>query len=847
MQTMIEQATGMPIPESMDVYNMIDSFKSATTYKVKNFFNNYILPFAELKAELEKKLDGTLKLNAIDELKHKEANKMDYYMLAKDIIEAEIIYGKDRGRTKLEEALEKTLEQYVAEVEGKLGISAIDNMWRQWRRMTDAQLKIQVEIGNISPKEAARMKRNFYVPSRGFEEDKEGGKKKKHYVLTNNLNANHKFDVIKSIGRTKTIADSPFYNLMNDTYGMIYELEKTKVHNALVSLVEYAQVNNVEGMSEFIKISADGTILRDKGDKNFIKLRTAEGDKYLEFNTTTNLGEKLADGFNSERLINPWSWWKSWFSRAVTGYNPAFVIKNLERDIQHTLTAAAKKYGMTISKDTLVNTMNPSLNMSLWRYLTNANDFGSKEYDAFVKEFFESGAATGFMEMRDEKTLRGIAEDNKYTGESWWEKAEIPANVSEALPRLALYKAMIDNGYTKHSATIAARNATINFGRRAGATWQKYIGSAIPFYNPAILAGESFLRFLTEKGEYSQSTRRAVLGLIGVVSPFILLGFLLGGDDEDDNEYLRIDEFLGVERFYLFGGLPVHLPQSFAPFAKLGYNIRKAIQGEKELDDVIYEAIGDFLAVTFLSNQFGQALLDAGVHYAKNGEFKEETLYRIFGTATTGNPLGIFFQVVANRDSFGRRITNNFAGEHSATGKADYVFRAASEALDLEKTMFNSDVMQHIAYSILPPAENPISALGYIAEVSFTDKDYDANEAMREFPVFNSIIWRRPDTDKEIVEREKQLLTSKMYRISKLTDEELEKERARLIKEEGSSNMTLEDTKEALMREDFGMPLSDKIKELEKILESGDERMIHGVAVSDRLQRKQINTELYGK
>jgi hypothetical protein len=774
--------------------------------------------------------------------KEVNASAFECYMLAKDIIESQRMYGIDRGRNPLEELLGVTLEQYVGYVEGRLGRTAIEDFWQGWRKLTDTQLDLLLEIGSISIADKANMKRDFYVPSKGFIDDAIKDVTKKESVnLSKSLNANHAHDIKKSVGRYDSIADSPFYSIQKSIYGLTIEAEKTNITDAFVGMIKYAELYGVD-LSHFI--DTEGGVLKDKAEGEYsIKVRTESGDKYLVFNEKTNLGRKMGEALNPKPL---WEWlskWKSFFSKVHTGYNPAFIVKNSMRDTQQTITAAQKKYGITIAKDTFNNTLNPVISTSIVRYLSGAKDFGKGEYDAMVKEFFESGAATGYMEFRDENTMRNAAKGEKSTIEkdNFMERI---ANLSEALPRFALYKAMRDNGYSQFSAVTAARNATINFGRRAGSIGARIIGAVIPFFNAGTLAGESFLRFLTEKG-YDQSTLNAAIHLVGSLAPYILMGALFGvGDDEEDDSWLRIDEWLGVERFYLGGVVPVNLPQSLAPFAKLGYNIVKSMNDEKELSHVLYEGIGDFLGATFLSNQFGQAVIKELVYAAKYGELYGKGIDLAVGTlvASSFGSISPFIQGWLNVNSFGHPITiKGHNGYLKAKGDANYFFRLLFDSDD--DKWFNSDIAEHLLDSYAPIVKEVLNPIAYATEVALTDKEYDFKESIKSSPFVSKTFYNQPKTDTEKAEKEQYVLESlkRNYENVPVTEEDMAEAKAKGFYESERG------VKAMRKKADFNKPLESIIREYKAALKSGNPDAIHNVRMKYKDDIKHIEEKLYGK
>jgi hypothetical protein len=793
LQSAVEKEMGGQIPEALDVYNMIDSFDSAAYNKINSFENNVAKPYKKLLRKLGKQLK---KHPDIKSLKISRLDSIYWYMQAKDIVERQQIDGIDRGRKGLEDALGMSLERYIGLVEGFLGNESINQLWDETNSITDNILMMYKQLGEINDTDIASMKRRFYVPEIGFVDDKNkdgvSGRFAGRQVAP--LSTDNKHQIKKSKGRGNSIADSPFYNMIDGSISLIYEIEKRKVQDALIGLAEYAMLNGVD-ISKFFVLNNEGGLLHDKSKGGSIKVGSPKDASYVYFNEQNNLGKTLQNAFSTSSKKGKYDgvvlWWKNFMSNSYTTWKLAFVFKNLRKDIKATLATATIKYGIGVPAKVSKNLWLKGLWWSVLKY--NFNGSTKSKYGDLIKQYYESGAGTGYAELRHEKKLRQLessAFERKYFNPFTY--IELLADLSEGMPRIALYKAMLDSGYTEHSAKIAARNATINFGRQAGGVVADIATTAIPFYRASTSGGEGWLRTLTTRGEEKTSITNHLLRASLTLTSFFAVGVLMAlADDEDDDDtdydewtdyLLRVNDspYLGQDRMYVGGVVPSYFAQNHTPFVQAGYDFVRMLQDEKSGYDISVDFITNLLTSTIAANELQQLPVSLTRSIITDESLGDAITKQAIKMSDI-NPISKIARAWVGIDDFGnKRYENkNKSGYGNASGDAAYIYRkiadyaaSTSDMQHPEKAKeqyigdngeiqerklnwvqdINSDKLEDVTNALLPFMEGFISSVSNAAEQLIEREEFDWLEFTKETPVINKVFYNTPKTNLEKLE-----------------------------------------------------------------------------------------------
>ncbi len=228
------------------------------------------------------------------------------------------------------------------------------------------------------------------------------------------------------------------------------------------------------------------------------------------------------------------------FKAAVTGWNPAFLVKNGIRDIQDAGIYSRDYAAMLKNYPRAWQEMRS--NGELWRLYLSKGGTGSSVFDY----------DTGFKDVYKQKNAL----------ETTLDKVEQANLMVEQAPRFAEFLGVIDEGGTGYEnvqkALLAAADATVNFGRSG--SWGKIVNRGIvPFFNPAMQGIDKTAR--TFINAYRNKDMIRLIGkaaLVGVL-PQVLDALLY----RDDDEYDMISD-RDKDNYYLIkikSGLWVKLPK----------------------------------------------------------------------------------------------------------------------------------------------------------------------------------------------------------------------------------------------------------------------------------------------
>lgn len=225
------------------------------------------------------------------------------------------------------------------------------------------------------------------------------------------------------------------------------------------------------------------------------------------------------------------------FKASVTGWNPAFLVKNGIRDIQDAGIYSRDYAAMLKNYPRAWQEMRS--NGELWRLYLSKGGTGSSVFDY----------DTGFKDVYGHRNAL----------ETTLDKVEQANLMVEQAPRFAEFLGVIDEGGTGYEnvqkALLAAADATVNFGRSG--SWGKILNRGIvPFFNPAMQGidktARTFINAYRNKDMVRLIGRAALVGVL----PQVLNALIFRDDDEydmisdrdKDNYYLiKVKEGLWVK------------------------------------------------------------------------------------------------------------------------------------------------------------------------------------------------------------------------------------------------------------------------------------------------------------
>jgi len=343
-------------------------------------------------------------------------------------------------------------------------------------------------------------------------------------------------------------------------------------------------------------------------------------------------------------------------ARVYTGYNPAFIIRNMARDAMTGSINMIGNEGSGIAAKAWVNY--PAAMKALFAYAATGK-VPSGEAGVMLDEYRQNGGKTGASWMSDleqqGKTLQRLFDDaygaTGYLKDKNYAKAasvagrkivggmahtiEVLNQATENSLRLALYMAMRKDGRSAGEAAQAAKSVTVDFDRKG--TLSPALGAIYLFFNPAVQGTANAIKTLV-KGKH----RAQAWTTLGVLAA---LGFYMASQGMDDDE----DRWLGESwetrsknMLMNIGGSHISVPVSmeFAPFYAAGVAMA---EGKKT---------GGMAAAAHVVSSFLNA------YFPLQGLYIEDSDNRVLDAvgATIPTIIKPGFQIATNRNSFGSQI-----------------------------------------------------------------------------------------------------------------------------------------------------------------------------------------------
>ena len=319
--------------------------------------------------------------------------------------------------------------------------------------------------------------------------------------------------------------------------------------------------------------------------KSFVqsKYPTTKVGKVFEFFLTTPLRAR-----NLTRYM----------SAMLTQYNPEFAASNFARDYQVALATLAAEHPELLAS---FNGNFVVCQKAVWVYAFNdkvrgQKDFVDSDMGRYLKEYFSSGAATGFSYMQDLKTLRKEFDDMVTEG-NWRKGVKASVNtlsmlteVSETAVRFAAYVAARKKGWEVNDAAFMSKELTTNFDR-AGEYADKWWFTSFSFLRATINGNVKFLKAF-KKMPVAYSIIGASYFVLGILNQAI------NPDDPDDeiwaSEYTR-------ESNFVLGKIRIPVAHFMRMYFAAGVNFTQWVQGNKSFGEAVYKS-ADFAANEMLPN-----------------------------------------------------------------------------------------------------------------------------------------------------------------------------------------------------------------------------------------------------
>lgn len=304
----------------------------------------------------------------------------------------------------------------------------------------------------------------------------------------------------------------------------------------------------------------------------------------------------------SESELGRWLNWATQLQRfmgkAFTAWNPDFSVRNVVRDYE-TAVAQLIHYSPKAAAR-LAGGQPKTLGLLIARDKATLADLKRLQELGGIPSYFGLDDALGNME----KVKNHIEEERRKLGEKTNEGAlrtgfrltkkgfgmvtdglEAAAQLGESATRLAIFRALKQEGWSEKRAAQAALEVTTAFSRRGRAS--TLMGALYLFYNANMQGSAGFLKAAFSKGGAAAISTVMILG--------VMQELMLG----DDDEYENIPEDIKERNWVL--GLPgmekiiIPMPWGFNVAHSMGRHTIRALKGKEGLDEAALTITGQFL------------------------------------------------------------------------------------------------------------------------------------------------------------------------------------------------------------------------------------------------------------
>jgi len=602
------------------------------------------------------------------------------------------------GITAVEEEVGISAEDYISEFENKAGNKLINDLWKKIKAATTYSLQKQKEGGLIDKKtlEELTSRYEYYIPLRGH--DAEVAEDRWDY--SPNMGTYFVAPLIKAKGR-KTRSESPFAyifsmaqssinsanrNLLNQTILRLAMMDKTgllgvnkawyvqsglneegkpvyEVQSPTYSENPEQYEKNLAEFEERMQKMAEAGLAVQSGSKLdigglFIKRNQAEqhevhiyqnGTEYVVYINANPAVARAITGANAKDLHKDLRFIAK-ISRQMaanfTTRNPIFVLSNFSRDYIFASSILPvkedAKYAIQFQRNM------PNAAMALQRYLRGKKNVRTK-YDVYLSEYIFNGAKTGFSHIVELQKIQKQIEreikkgDSKNVFRHLLDALESCNEFAENLSRLSVYITSREQGRSITQSVSDAKEVTVNFNRNGAGGWgAAWFRSLYLFVNAGIQALSNFAK-VAQKNKAKTAVLISSYAMSGFLMP--MLTALLGGDDGLD-EYIKLSDWERQNNLCLYTGngfIKIPLPHELRVFHAMGDNIYQASFGKKDVTESVLDVLLGF-----------SDLIPANPMGAVQGSWAD-----IMPDATKP-----FFQLAANRNFTGSRITNEWADEN---------------------------------------------------------------------------------------------------------------------------------------------------------------------------------------
>jgi hypothetical protein len=595
------QRRGGTIAKEDSIYEQIDQITSRVHGKVQKMSREYYKPLFDDIAEITK-------IEYTDAQGIKQ--KIDYHDVGRYLI---ALHAPERNAylkvtKKVDDGSGVTdidAAQMVTEFESKVPKALIDKLKKHVAKIREFNLQNLYHYGRISKDEYDDLKTryNYYVPLKGWEENEDNDLQE--YIASIGSGVAGAHNLMREAKGRASMADNPVDFMLYDSCNIIAWGEKNRIKQAAYNLV----IANKQHNDMFVGQHIPKRKLEKWKAKQHEVEAWIDGEKFV----VTFGQSKIGSIINGTRDDSPWSssWWhRSWWGRLTrfrsainTAKNPAFIFKNMNRDMQQIVQRILITDGSRMAVRVIKNM--PTAFGSLWNEIWSDSKKHSKQrikgkdiYGAskiwsvadLYNEFMTSGAVTGFMQTRRmadvkkniakmlqlAKGERGIHKQIYDVANGFLNNL---AEISENSTRFAVYITYRSEGKTIAEAARAAKEASVNFNRQGEAT--AALGATWAYFNASMQASENTLHLAK-----THPIAFGAISLFHIIKGFVMynigqsmLQWMASGADDDDEKRKILDmikDFTDYRKytntFFPTAGGMIQMPMShmFRPAHALG-------------------------------------------------------------------------------------------------------------------------------------------------------------------------------------------------------------------------------------------------------------------------------------
>ena len=431
--------------------------------------------------------------------------------------------------------------------------------------------------------------------------------------------------------------------------------------------------------------------------ENAVVARIAGREVAVVFNERNERAMRLAralknlDGSDLPFLLNMSAKVTRYFSAINTQYNPVFGVVNFARDTQAVLLNM-ESAGIAGGRVAMMRTLG-STYRAIWREArgkTPTNQSWSQLWD----QLREDGGTTGYRELfampedRAKALQRELTRDDASApvkaGRAVLKLLEDYNDSMENATRLAVYKVALDRGMSRQQAASVAKNITVNFNRKGANS--RHLGSLYAFFNAAVQGMARMVQTLS-----GPNGKKVMLGGVALGAMNTMLGYMMmGGGDDQDDEWSRIPEFVKVNSIVIptsrTNYVAIPMPLGFNMFPNLGriatewaMGIGNKGGGERSLEmlGAIIDAFNPLGGGGNIPQVLAPTVLDPALALLQNRDWKNQPVFQ--EDFNSMDPTPGHQRVKESASAFSRAAAK---GINSATGGTDFMPGAWSPTPD---------------------------------------------------------------------------------------------------------------------------------------------------------------------